>query len=320
MNGSSGFDNPQTLITVSHMPYSKLHSSLVNSSLWSESDHIRILFITLLAMSDRHGCVYGSRIGLERVAQIDWEGTGLEDPWAALLSPSPDSCDRMRAPENEGRRIEEIPGGFRLLNHAYYRGLRDEDDRREQNRLAQERFRNKNKGISPNNPPSATLSRDKPESAHTDTDTDTGLSTNLPYGLSTNHTAASASPHCAASCGELRPEPEAGRGISRTSAKLPSRPPPAEANGFSGCKAFWEKHWPEKHGGAAYPWDFGKDGKALKNMLKTLGDQQVVMDYMEHFLDSTPNKFYAGHPLVKLASNLPEFASDPLYPSDAPRA
>ena len=141
------------------MAYSKLHSSLVNSSLWTEEDHVRILFITLLALCDADGCVYGSRMGLERVAMIDQDACKERDPWAVLLGPDYDSSDKMRAPENEGRRIEEIPGGFRLLNFAYYRGLRNDDDRREQNRLAQERFRNKSK------PQSATVSRGKPVKA-----------------------------------------------------------------------------------------------------------------------------------------------------------
>lgn len=143
------------------MAYSKLHSSVVNSSLWVEPDHVRLLFITLLALCDKDGCVYGSRLGLERAANITWNTDSASDldPWEVLLGPDPDSSDKMRAPENEGRRIEEIPGGFRLLNFAYYRSLRNDDDRREQNRISQERFRNKNKQ---SKPPSATVSHDKP--------------------------------------------------------------------------------------------------------------------------------------------------------------
>lgn len=141
------------------MSYSKLHRSLVSSSLWTEPDHVRILFITLLAMADRDGCVYGSRLGIERIAAIDYGAGPDNDPWLRLMAPDPDSSDRLRSPEHEGRRLEEIPGGFRLLNYAYYRGLRNDDDRAEQNRLAQERFRAKSKQES------ADVSQDKPESA-----------------------------------------------------------------------------------------------------------------------------------------------------------
>lgn len=160
------------------MAYSKLHSSLVHSSLWTEADHVRLLFITLLAMCDKDGYVAGSRPGLERAACIDWDTATERDPWKVLMEPDMYSSDRMRAPENEGRRIEEVPGGFRLLNFEYYRGLRNEDDRREQNRKAQEKYRqNHNKPpsakVSQGKPASAKVSPGKPRKAHTDTDTDT---------------------------------------------------------------------------------------------------------------------------------------------------
>lgn len=129
----------------------------MNSSLWTEPDSTRILFITLLAIADRRGVVNGSRQGISRIANIDHDD--LDDAWQHLLSPDPDSSDRLRNPDNEGRRIEEIPGGFKLLNYEFYRGLRNEDDRREQNRQAQDRYVKKHK------PQSATISHDQPRSA-----------------------------------------------------------------------------------------------------------------------------------------------------------
>lgn len=141
------------------MSYSKLHSSLVSSSLWTEPDSVRILFITLLAMADRDGYVYGTKLGIARIANIEPEE--IDAAWSTLLSPDKNSSDKMRNPESNGRRIEEASGGFRLLNYTYYRGLRDDDDRREQNRLAQERFRSKRR-----KPSSAGVSHGKPQSAH----------------------------------------------------------------------------------------------------------------------------------------------------------
>lgn len=143
------------------MAYSKLHSSIINSSLWCEPDNVRLLFITLLAMADKQGYIYGSRGGIERIAFIVIDDDE-PDPWTVLMSPDQDSSDRVRSPENEGRRIEEVSGGFRLLNWDYYHGLRNDDDRAEQNRRAQEKYRNKNK------PPSATVSPHKPVKAHTE--------------------------------------------------------------------------------------------------------------------------------------------------------
>lgn len=137
------------------MMYSKLFSSLVNSSLWSEPDHIRLLFITLLALADRDGIIYGSRSGLMRAAMIDLDAAKEYDPWMALMSPDDDSSDLMRNPDNEGRRLEEIPGGFRIINYTYYRSLRDSEDRKTQNKKAQQRHREK---VSHNKPASATVS------------------------------------------------------------------------------------------------------------------------------------------------------------------
>ncbi len=141
------------------MMYSKLFSSLVHSSLWSQMDHVRLLFITLLALSDRDGIVYGSRSGLERAALIDPDASLKHDPWRILMGPDDDSSDLMRNPENEGRRLEEIPGGFRIINYVYYRSLRDAEDRKAQNREAQQRHREK---VSPSKPPSAKVSHGKP--------------------------------------------------------------------------------------------------------------------------------------------------------------
>lgn len=154
------------------MAYSKLHASIVNSSLWTQRDSVRILFITLLALCDRDGIVYGSKPGLERIAMINPDEA--DDAWVVLMSPDEDSSDKMRAPENQGRRIEEVPGGFRLLNFEYYRGLRNDDDRREQNRQAQARFKAKSVSVSHSKPDSAKQIHGNPISeAEADTESET---------------------------------------------------------------------------------------------------------------------------------------------------
>jgi len=74
----------------------------------------------MLAMADRHGRVWASVPGLASRARIS-----VDDARAALasfLSPDMDS----RTQEHEGRRIEVIDGGWRLLNHEKYRKIRDE--------------------------------------------------------------------------------------------------------------------------------------------------------------------------------------------------
>lgn len=81
------------------------------------------------------------------------------------------------------------------------------------------------------------------------------------------------------------------------------------------CVETWMKWWAEQCG-SPYPFT-SRDGKAVKDMLKTLGNRHVVLEYMENFLYSQ-KPYYAGWPLGKLVANLPEFARDPRVPLDAP--
>ena len=75
----------------------------------------------MLAMSDRHGRVWASLPGLANRARVS-----VEEAEAAVQKfLSPDKYSRTS--EFEGRRIEVIDGGWRLLNHEKYRSFRDEE-------------------------------------------------------------------------------------------------------------------------------------------------------------------------------------------------
>lgn len=96
-------------------PFSKLFASIVTSTIWREPDHIRIVWVTMLATCDKHGVVLASIPGLAAIAN-----TSLEhclDALDRLMSPDPWS----RTKDHDGRRIEEVRGGWRLLNHSRYR-------------------------------------------------------------------------------------------------------------------------------------------------------------------------------------------------------
>lgn len=104
--------------------YTKLAASILHSSIWSEDDRTRIVWITLLAMANQHGEVLASIPGVARAA-----GVPLEDAKRALdrfLAPDPYS----RTPDKEGRRIEAIDGGWVLVNHAKYRAAFSRDDQK----------------------------------------------------------------------------------------------------------------------------------------------------------------------------------------------
>jgi len=115
--------------------YTKLFGSLVTSSVWSEDDKTRIVWITLLALSNREGLVEAAVPGLARAANVS-----LEDCRAAVTKlESPDAESRSR--EFEGRRIERVDGGYRILNHAKYSAMMSLESRREYKRLKAQEYR-----------------------------------------------------------------------------------------------------------------------------------------------------------------------------------
>lgn len=105
--------------------YVKLFGSITASTIWQEPAATRLVWITLLAMSDKSGCVYASVPGLAHIANVS-----LQDTEAALTTLlSPDNYSRTKV--SEGRRIEPIDGGWQLINHAKFRAMRSAEERRE---------------------------------------------------------------------------------------------------------------------------------------------------------------------------------------------
>ena len=102
--------------------YTKLSSSIIQSSLWNESPEIRCVWITMLALADKDGYVAGDVRTISRLANI-----GIDETQAALdLFAAPDPGSRSQ--EHEGRRIVSAAGGFTLLNHSKYRELGMSED------------------------------------------------------------------------------------------------------------------------------------------------------------------------------------------------
>lgn len=120
--------------------YTKLAASILHSSIWSEDDRTRIVWITMLAMANQHGEIMASIPGVARAA-----GVPLEDAKRALdrfLAPDPYS----RTPDKEGRRIEVIEGGWVLVNHAKYRAAFSKEDQKAKTAERVARHRAKAKG------------------------------------------------------------------------------------------------------------------------------------------------------------------------------
>lgn len=129
-------------VTVTLMAYTKLFRSLVHSSIWQAPDHIRLVWVTLLALADRDSTAQCSVPGLAAAARVTREQA--DEALMVLSSADPDSTD----PTYDGRRIERTETGFRLLNHARYSRLMSEEDKREKAAERQKRWRDRNAKVS----------------------------------------------------------------------------------------------------------------------------------------------------------------------------
>lgn len=118
-------------------PFTKLDSSIIESSIWVEDDATLRVWIALLASCNADGFVAGSVPGFASKARVT-----VEQMIAAIdkfSSPDPHS----RTPDNDGRRIEALEGGWVVLNYAKYREKHDPEERRRQVREAVRRHRAK---------------------------------------------------------------------------------------------------------------------------------------------------------------------------------
>lgn len=136
--------------------YAKLFTSIYQGTLRGNS-HGLLVFTNLLAHCDKDGIadIHPRAIAEEVGLPIDHVRAALD------VLESPD--DESRSPEEQGRRIirmdEHRAWGWRVVNYAKYRAIRSEEDRREQNREAQARWREKHKQ---SKPASADGETDKP--------------------------------------------------------------------------------------------------------------------------------------------------------------
>lgn len=122
--------------------YTKLFNSILASTVWSEPNEVRIVWITMLAMANKDGVVEGSIPGLAVFARLSLDAT--ETALDRLSSPDLHS----RSKELDGRRIQPIDGGWQLVNHFKYRQQMSADERREYLRIKQAEHRAKVKSQS----------------------------------------------------------------------------------------------------------------------------------------------------------------------------
>jgi len=121
------------------MSYTKLFSEIIMSTIWREPDHVRILWITMLAAKDQFHHVNASIPGLADAARISLQ----QCEEALRILSDPDEYSRNQY--DDGRRIKEIDGGWSIINGELYREKMNADERREYLRIKQQEYRDRKK-------------------------------------------------------------------------------------------------------------------------------------------------------------------------------
>jgi hypothetical protein len=109
--------------------YSKLFTKILDSSIWMESDNVRLVWITMLAMKDEDGMVALSSIhNVAHRARVSLEAA--EEAIKVLESP-----DKINPNQpHEGRRIERIGNMWMVLNAKEYDAIARREQMKEKNR------------------------------------------------------------------------------------------------------------------------------------------------------------------------------------------
>lgn len=113
--------------------FTKLYSTILDSSVWGESKDVKLLWVTMLAMTKQHGKVTASVGGLARRAGLTREE--CEAALAVLEAPDPDDSSGV----DEGRRVRRVEGGWIVTNHKRYRDFRTDKQIKDAERLQEKR-------------------------------------------------------------------------------------------------------------------------------------------------------------------------------------
>ncbi len=120
--------------------YVKLFGSIIASTVWRESKAVKILWITMLVMKNEFDLVEASIPGLADMARL----TVDETKEALKVLEAPDTYSRTQ--DYEGRRIEKVEGGWRILNGEKYRRMLDPEHQRQLTAKRVQRYRARKRG------------------------------------------------------------------------------------------------------------------------------------------------------------------------------
>ena len=152
--------------------YGKIFESIYDGTL-AEDWRALITFQQMIVLCDSDGVLDMTTQAVSRRTGIPIEhiNAGVE----ILEQPDPHS----RTSDDQGRRIMRLDDhrawGWKIINHQKYRDLVDHETVKEQNRVRQQRYRDKHKGVIKNNVTSHTVTENNAPSRHTNTDANTNI-------------------------------------------------------------------------------------------------------------------------------------------------
>lgn len=119
--------------------WSPLFSSIVQSSVWGQPPHVKIVWITMLALKDKAGFVASSVSGLARASVV----TMAQCHEALEIFESPDADSKSQ--ENEGMKVRRVEGGWMILGHERFQQKMREVSEKIGNAKRQAAFRERRK-------------------------------------------------------------------------------------------------------------------------------------------------------------------------------
>jgi hypothetical protein len=169
--------------------YTKLFSSILDSTVWMQASHIRLVWVTMLAMKGHDGIVEASVPGLAKRAGVTMQE--CEEALQCFLSPDPHSRTR----DHDGRRIAEVDGGWEVLNHPKYKHKASAGDIREQTAARMRALRDrKRNAVTERHSPSPSVTVTQSDASYDIRSESDKIRTDSDKNLSETQTRATASP------------------------------------------------------------------------------------------------------------------------------
>lgn len=117
--------------------YVPIFEQVVDSSLWEEPLHVRVMFLTLLAIKDMDHIARVQDHHLKRIANLESDELVLD---ALRILESPDKRSSITQPEY-GRRIDRVKGGWFIINGEKYQDMMREANKKAAAARRQREFR-----------------------------------------------------------------------------------------------------------------------------------------------------------------------------------